>query len=74
MSPLSRDPDRASTAENLDHSLALFSVPILLAPVKHLHELPPPTDDDVTALLTERRRHYTDVLAELAADPEPGND
>jgi hypothetical protein len=42
--------------------------------LKHLHELPPPTDDAVTALLTERRRHYTDVLAELATGPEPGND
>ena len=38
--------------------------------LEHLLELPPLTDEDVTWLLSERRRHYADLLEEFAAEPE----
>lgn len=40
----------------------------------HLQELAEATDDDVTALLAERRRYYADSIRELDATPEPGDD
>ncbi|MEV5510122.1 hypothetical protein [Streptomyces orinoci] len=33
--------------------------------LEHLREIPETTDDDVTALIAERRRHYTELLTEL---------
>ncbi|WP_445527468.1 hypothetical protein [Streptomyces cyslabdanicus] len=32
--------------------------------LQHLHEIPEATDDDVTALIAERRRYYSDALRE----------
>ncbi|WP_406351526.1 hypothetical protein OHB56_03270 [Streptomyces sp. NBC_01635] len=39
----------------------------------HLQELPEASDDDVTALLAERRRYYADVLREPGTTPESGD-
>ncbi|WP_409468852.1 hypothetical protein [Streptomyces sp. HC307] len=35
--------------------------------LQHLHEIPEVTEDDVTALIAERRRYYSDALCELDA-------
>jgi hypothetical protein len=40
----------------------------------HLHELQAATDDDVTALMAERRQYYTDILRELNDTPERDDD
>ncbi|MGW1404054.1 hypothetical protein ACWCRF_36745 [Streptomyces sp. NPDC002405] len=39
----------------------------------HLQELAEVTDDDVTTLLTQRRRYYADVLREPGTAPESGD-
>lgn len=64
-------PHRLLFAGGVSRTLEHVDDPSLL---KHLRGLPLPTDDDVTALLKARRRHHKNVLAELAADSEPGND
>lgn len=42
--------------------------------LQHLRGIPEASDDDVAALLAERRRYYADVLREPAAGPESGDD
>jgi hypothetical protein len=42
--------------------------------LQHLQEIPEATDDDVTALIAERRRYYSDALRELDASPEPNDE
>ncbi|MFK4149148.1 hypothetical protein [Streptomyces sp. NPDC004065] len=38
--------------------------------LEHLHELDTATDDQVTALIAERRQYYTDALADIADTPD----